>query len=214
MRFGSMLDSSAMRLRSSAMSKARKPHPIVQVVQNAAGELNDLLNAVGLRIALLRHQLEASAFEAEMVRLAGLIEKASQRVRRLEDYTRAEELVALMRPGRARKRSQTAGANGSPLLSEQRPRTALLITDASVDDSPIKECLERSGCKVVVAESSADGLRLLQSNAIFDHIVCDSTFLAETGWKFTAELSRAAPAARIYVLQRPRALDRVANPAE
>ena len=184
------------------MRKARKPHPIVQVVQNAASELNDLLNAVGLRIALLRHQPEISTAEAEMVRLAGLIEKASQRVRRLEEYTRAEELVALMRPSRTRKRANRAGAANPAFLSEERPRTALLITAASADDSAIRECLERSGCRVVNAESSADGLRLLQSDTAFDHIVCDSTFLAETGWKFTAELSRAAPASRLYVIHR------------
>ena len=184
------------------MRKARRPHPIVQVVQNTASEVNDLLNAVGLRIALLRHQLEASTAEAEMVRLAGLIEKASQRVRRLEEYTRAEELVALMRPGRRKRPTGTAGASSPPFLSEEKPRTALLITDASVDDSAISQCLERSGCTVVKAESSADGLKLLQSNTAFDHIVCDSEFLAEAGWKFTAELSRAAPASRIYVLHR------------
>ena len=71
------------------MTKSRKPHPIVQVVQDTASELNDLLNAVGLRIALFRHQLEATAAEAEMARFAGLIDKAAQRVRRLDDYTRA-----------------------------------------------------------------------------------------------------------------------------
>ena len=86
------------------MKKLRKPHPIVQVARTAATELNDLLNAIGLRISLLRHQLEASAAEAEIVRLATLVEKASQRVQRLEEYARAEELVASMRPGRATKR--------------------------------------------------------------------------------------------------------------
>lgn len=196
------------------MGKSRKPHPIVQVVQNAAYELNDLLNAIGLRASLLQHQLEASAYAAEMVRLAGLIEKASQRVRRLEEYTRAEELVALMRPGRAKKQSATSGTDSPAPLSEQRPRTALLISAASVDDSSIKECLERSGYTVVVAGSSADGLRLLQSNATFDHIVCDSAFMAETGSRFTAELSRAAPASRVYVLHRPRMPYRASNPAE
>ena len=182
------------------MTKSRKRHPIVQVVQNTASELNDLLNAVGLRIALLRHQLEGSASEAEMARLAELIEKAAQRVRRLEEYTRAEELVAMMRPGRAKRRTDTSGANSPAFLSEKRPRIALLITDASVDDSAIKECLERSGCTVVVAESSADGLRLFNEN--FDDVVCDSAFLVETGWQFTAELSRSAPASRVYVLHR------------
>jgi hypothetical protein len=196
-----MLDGSAMRVRSSDMTKSRKPHPIVQVVQDTASELNDLLNAVGLRIALLRHQLEATAAEAEMARLAGLIDKAAQRVRRLDDYTRAEELVALMRRGRIKRKTESADTDSSPFLSESS-QTALLISSSSAGDSALKECLERSGCQVVAAESSADGLRLLQSNASFDHIVCDSAFLAETGWKFTAELSRAAPSSRVYILHR------------
>ena len=58
------------------------------------------------------------------------------------------------------------------------------------------------------AESSADGLRLLRSNASFDHIVCDSAFLAESGWKFTAEISRAAPSSGstyFIVIARPAA---------
>ena len=190
------------------MTKARKRDPIVQVVQNAASELNDLLNAIGLRVSLLRHQLAASAYEAEMVRLAGLIDKASQRIRRLEEYARAEELVASMRPGRPKKRSNTPGTINPAIVSEPGPRTALLIADSSVENSAIKECLERSGCAVVVAESSADGLQLIQSSADFDHIVCDSEILAEAGWGFTAELSRAARTSRVYVLQRHRLPER------
>jgi PleD family two-component response regulator len=193
---------------SSDMTRARDPHPIVQVVRDSASELNDLLNAIGLRIALLRHQLEASAVEAEMARLANLIEKASQRVLRLEQYTRAEEVVASMRLSRARKRADTSRTNGSALPSEQKPRTALLITDAPIESSAIKDCLERSGCKVVVAGSTDDGLKMLQAHDDFDHIVCDSSFLAETDWKFTAELSRAAPNSRVYVVHQPRLPDR------
>jgi len=197
-----MSDSSAARGWSSDMTKSRRRHPIVQVVQNSASELNDLLNAISLRISLLRHQLETSTYEAEMVRLAGLIDKASQRVRRLEEYTRAEELVASMRPARARKRSEAPGTNNPANLSEPRPRTALLITDSPLENTAIKECLEHSGYMVAVAESSADGLQLLQSSGDFDHIVCDSEILAEAGWSFTAQLSRAAPASRVYVLHR------------
>ena len=192
------------------MAKSRKPNPIVLAVQDAVSELNDLLNAIGLRISLLQHQIEASAFEAEIERLAGLVEKASQRVQRLEQYARAEELVASMRPNGS-ARSKRPGADANAILSGQRPRTALLITSSPAENGTIKECLERSGCKVVVAESSADGLRLLQSDQSFDHIVCDSAFLAETGWKFTAELSRAAPESRVYVLERPGLSDRVAD---
>lgn len=183
------------------MTKSRRPHPIVQVVQNAASEISDVLNAISLRISLLQHQVEASAFEAEIARLAGLIEKASQGIHRLDDYARAEELVASMRPARNRKRSRTVRKQSIP--SEPFQRTALLITESSGEDSAIKECLERSGCTVVIAGSSDEGLSLLQSNQSFDHIVCDSTLLAESGGKFTTELSRTAPETRVYVLERP-----------
>jgi PleD family two-component response regulator len=206
-----MFDRSVVSVAGSDMRKSRKPHPIVQAVQSAASDLNDLLNAIGLRVSLLKHELQSSPSEAEIVRLAGLIEKASQRVQRLQEYSRAEQLVATMRPGRPKKRSGSSSpeAASPSFLAERRPRTALLITDPSADDGSIRENLEQGGFKVVVAESSADGLRLLQSNVGFDHIVCDSAFLAETGSKFTAELSRAAPASHVYVLSRPRVADRV-----
>jgi PleD family two-component response regulator len=195
------------------MTKFRKPNPVVVAVQDAASELNDLLNAIGLRISLLQHQVEASAFEAEINRLAGLVEKASQRIRQLDDYARAEQLVASMRPERSRGRSNPSGADVS-MLASRKARTALLISDPSAENSAIKECLERNGCTVMVAESSAAGLRLLQSDQNFDHILCDSAFISEAGWKFTAELSRAAPESRVYVLQRPGASESIADPAD
>jgi PleD family two-component response regulator len=190
------------------MTKSRKPHPIVQVAYKAATELNDLLNAIGLRISLLRHQLAPSANEAEMIRLAGLVEKATQRVQQLEEYARAETLVASMRPGRMKRSERMAGMTA---LAEPRERTALLITDTRAENSSIKEGLEQSGFKVVVAESSTNALKLLQASDDFDHIVCDSSILAEAGWNFTSELSRSAPASRVYVLHRR---DRDPNPAE
>ena len=184
------------------MTTSRKLNPVVLAVETATSELNDLLNAIGLRISLLQHQVEASSFEAEIVRLAGLVEKATQRVRLLDEYARAEALVAAMRPERPRRQTRVSTAENLDAVSDRKAQTALLITDAANEDSAIKECLERNGCTVVVAESSAAGLRMLQSNQSFDHILCDSTFIAETGWKFTAELSRAAPESRVYVLQR------------
>jgi PleD family two-component response regulator len=203
-----MFERSAVSLPSSGMTKSRKPHPIVQVAYKAATELNDLLNAIGLRISLLRHQLAPSANEAEMIRLAGLVEKATQRVQQLEEYARAETLVASMRPGRMKRSERMAGMTA---LAEPRERTALLITDTPAENSSIKEGLEQSGFKVVVAESSTNALKLLQASDDFDHIVCDSSILAEAGWNFTSELSRSAPASRVYVLHRR---DRDPNPAE
>jgi CheY-like chemotaxis protein len=194
------------------MTKPRKLNPIVVAVENATSELNDLLNAIGLRISLLQHQVEAAAFEAEIVRLAGLVDKATQRVRLLDEYVRAEALVASMRSDRAKRPAKISRAEN--LVSDRQPRTALLITDPAGENSAIKECLERSGCTVVVAESSAAGLSMLQSNQSFDHILCDSAFITESGWKLTAELTRAAPESRVYVLQRSGMSERIADPVD
>jgi len=196
------------------MTKPRKLNPIVIAVENATSELNDLLNAIGLRISLLQHQVEAAAFEAEIVRLAGLVDKATQRVRLLDEYVRAEALVASMRPDRAKRPAKISRAENLAVVSDRKPRTALLITDPAGENSAITECLERSGCTVVVAESSAAGLSMLQSNQSFDHILCDSAFITGAGSKLTAELSRAAPESRVYVLQRPAMSERIADRAD
>ena len=196
------------------MTKPRKLNPIVLAVENATSELNDLLNAIGLRISLLQHQVEAAAFEAEIARLAGLVDKATQRVRLLDEYVRAEALVASMRPDRAKRPSKISRADNLDVVSDRRPRTALLITDPAGENGAIKECLERSGCTVVVAESSAAGMSMLQSNQNFDHILCDSAFITESGWNLTAEISRAAPESRVYVLQRSGMSDRIADPVD
>lgn len=196
------------------MTNPRKLNPIVIAVENATSELNDLLNAIGLRISLLQHQVEAAAFEAEIARLAGLVDKATKRVRLLDEYVRAEALVASMRPERAKRPAKVSRAETITDDSDRQPQTALLITDPAGENGAIKECLERSGCTVVVAGSSAAGMSLLRSNQSFDHILCDSAFITESGWKLTAELTRAAPESRVYVLQRSAMSDRLADPVD
>jgi len=113
------------------MTSSRKLNPIVLAVEAATSELNDLLNAIGLRISLLQHQVEASAFEAETVRLAGLVEKATQRVRLLDEYARAEALVAAMRPERPRRQTTISSVGNPEAASDRKAQTALLITDAA-----------------------------------------------------------------------------------
>jgi CheY-like chemotaxis protein len=196
------------------MTNPRKLNPIVVAVENATSELNDLLNAIGLRISLLQHQVEAAAFEAEIARLAGLVDKATKRVRLLDEYVRAEALVASMRPERAKRPAKVSRAETLADASDRQPQTALLITDPAGENDAIKECLERSGCTVVVAGSSAAGMSMLQSNQSFDHILCDSAFITESGWKLTAELKRAAPESRVYVLQRSAMSERIADPVD
>jgi PleD family two-component response regulator len=206
--------SPAVSIGSSDSIKTRKLHPIVQVAQTAATELNDLLNAIGLRVALMRRQLEPSAADGEMARLAALIEKASERVQRLQDYARAEQLVASMRPGRARRRSASLSGSNTAPPCEPAPQSALLISGAAAANCAVKEALERSGCTVVVAESADAALTLLQSGDDFDQILCDSAILADTGWKFSAELSRIAPTSRVYVLHPHRTAERTPDHRE
>jgi DNA-binding NtrC family response regulator len=77
----------------------------------------------------------------------------------------------------------------------------LLIGKERSADTPIKCGLERSGCDVIVAASAADGLEALEHEPRFDNIVCDSEILDANGWNFASQVSRAAPAAKVYLLQ-------------
>src|SRR5260370_26413744 len=120
------------------MMKSRRPNPIVVAVQDAASELNDLLNAIGLRISLLQHQVEASAFEADIARLADLVEKATERLRLLDEYARAEALVGSMRPEPAKKPRKISRAENPGVAADRKARTALLITDSGGENSAIK----------------------------------------------------------------------------
>ena len=60
------------------------------VALKAATELNDILNALNLRVALLRHRSNPSSLPGgDMDRLSGLVDKAVECVRNLQDYIRA-----------------------------------------------------------------------------------------------------------------------------
>ena len=172
------------------------------VALKVATELNDILNALNLRVALLRHRSNPSSrSSSDMERLSGLVDKAVECVRNLQDYIRAEQLVGAIRNALSEPQIDTAHAD-----SENEPRMkVLLIGKERGEDSEgtsIKSGLERSGCDVIVAASAAEGLQALEHETEFDNIVCDSEILAANGWKFASEVNRAAPAAKVYLLQK------------
>jgi CheY-like chemotaxis protein len=176
------------------------------VALKAATELNDILNALNLRVALLRHRSNPSSpRSADMERLTGLVDKAVECVRNLQDYIHAEQLVGAIRSALSEQQIDAAHSN-----SENEPRMrVLLIGKERAQDSEgtsIKSGLERSGCDVIVAASAAEGLQALEHETDFDNIVCDSEILAANGWKFASEVSRAAPAAKVYLLQKDTAV--------
>ena len=180
---------------------SRRSPPVSLVALEAATQLNDILNALGLRLALLRYHPNPTLPSAGNIeRLADLLDKAVECVRNLQDYIRADQLVAAIRVALIEQEIEDAVL--TELHPEDRPRVrVLLIGKERSDDTPIKIGLERSGCDVIVAASAADGLIALENEPKFDNIVCDSEIFAATGWNFANEVSRAAPAAKVYLLQ-------------
>jgi len=180
----------------------RRPAPVGMVALKAATELNDILNALNLRVALLRHRSNPSSLPgADMERLTGLVDKAVECVRNLQDYIRAEQLVGAIRSAIAEQQIDATHSNSK---NEPRMRVLLIGKERGEDNNgaSIKNGLERSGCDVIVAGSAAEGLEALGHETEFDNIVCDSEILAANGWKFANQVSRAAPAAKVYLLQK------------
>jgi CheY-like chemotaxis protein len=172
------------------------------VALKAATELNDILNALNLRVALLRHRSNPSSLPGgDMERLTGLVDKAVECVRNLQDYIRAEQLVGAIRSAIAEQQIDATHSNSK---NEPRMRVLLIGKERGEDNNgaSIKNGLERSGCDVIVAGSAAEGLEALGHETEFDNIVCDSEILAANGWKFANQVSRAAPAAKVYLLQK------------
>jgi len=183
-----------------------RPPPVGMVALKAATELNDILNALNLRVALLRHRSSPSSLpKGDMERLSGLVDKAVECVRNLQDYIRAEQLVGAIRSALAEQQIEgpidVAHANAA---NEPRMRVLLIGKERpeGADGGSIKSGLERSGCQVTVAASADEGLEALEHETDFDNIVCDSEILAANGWKFAGEVSRAAPAAKVYLVQK------------
>src|SRR5216684_360274 len=81
----------ARSARKRADAPARN-EPIFKVVSKAATDLNDVLNAVALRSALMRGRPPGSSNENDTWRLAGLLERASELVRELQAYVHDIEL--------------------------------------------------------------------------------------------------------------------------
>jgi CheY-like chemotaxis protein len=180
----------------------RRPAPVGMVALKAATELNDILNALNLRVALLGHRSNPSPLPGgDLERLTGLVDKAVECVRNLQDYIHAEQLVGAIRSALSDPQIDATHSNAG---REPRMRV-LLIGKEHAEGSQgtsIKSGLERSGCDVIVAGSAAEGLEALGHETEFDNIVCDSEILAANGWKFANEVSRAAPAAKVYLLQK------------
>ena len=175
-------------------------HPIVLAAYNAATEINDILNAVTLRLALLRWQPNGSRSDASIARLINLVEHAAMKVRSLQDYARAVEAAAFaVRQVDVRREAPIPVAQARIADPAVESAQSVLLLSASEDRRSMVDYLDRCGYRVMIAASPEDAVKLLDSER-FDHIVCDTAILGAAGWTFAADVARSAPAARVYFL--------------
>lgn len=183
-----------------------RTHPMVQAASAAATEINDILNAVALRLALLRWQSNGSRNDASIARLSNLVEHAAIQVRQLQDYARAIEVATFALRPIELPESAVVMENSTGLLRKSA-RTKSLVTASrvlvvSTDDNrkSIADYLERCGCTITVSESPDEALRLLESGQRFDQVVCDAAILEDSGLAFAAEIAGSGPSAKVFLL--------------
>jgi CheY-like chemotaxis protein len=190
------------------MVRQYRTHPMVQAASAAATEINDILNAVSLRLALLRWQQDGGRNDASIARLSNLVEHAAIQVRQLQDYARAIEVATFaLRPIELPESAVVSDANTNLLRRSARTRslnTAARVLVVSADDNlkSITGRLEDCGCTITVAESPDEALSLLDSARRFDHIVCDASIIDDTGLEFAAELCGSSRGAKVFLIAR------------
>lgn len=185
-----------------------RTHPMVQAASAAAREINDILNAVSLRLALLRWQQDGPRNDASVTRLSNLVEHAAIQVRQLQDYARAIEVATFaLRPIELPESAVVGDASTNLLRRSARTRSLnaaarVLVVSADDNRKSITDRLERCGCNVTVAGSPDEALRLLESGRRFDHVICDATIFEDTGLEFAAELAGPSSGANIFLITR------------
>ena len=184
-----------------------RTHPMVQAASAAATEINDILNAVALRLALLRWQEDGSRNDASIARLSNLVEHAANQVRQLQDYARAVEMATFaLRPIELPESAVVSEANTNLLRRSARTKSLnaaprVLVLSGDDDCNSIVDRLERCGCTVTIAGSTDEALSLLDSGRRFDQIFCDASILEASGLEFTAALDGSS-GTKVFLIAR------------
>lgn len=179
---------------------------VIRTASKVATDLNDILNGVALRLALLRWQRDRSRTDADIDRLALLIDQAAVLVQRfqeglqtakpdLEQRPLAEGDIAVL----VSQLSQPSAQNTFGKLSAKSMRVLVIQRRISSGVNAIKDALVRCGYMVTVTASARQALKLLRSCRQFEKILCDVDILAKDGRSFARDLVRAIPTARLYL---------------
>jgi signal transduction histidine kinase len=77
----------------------------------------------------------------------------------------------------------------------------ILVIDDDVDNlEAMKEALEMRGYEVETAADGKKGLELLRVSPHFDSVICDVGMPIMNGWDVAQEITKVAPATRVYML--------------
>jgi len=96
-------------------------------------------------------------------------------------------------------KSEHADPDGSEQTEAAKQR--ILVIDDDVDNlEAMKEALEMRGYEVETAPDGKKGLELLRVSPHFDSVICDVGMPIMNGWDVAQEITRVAPATRVYML--------------
>jgi hypothetical protein len=174
-----------------------------------ATDLNDILNGVALRLALLRWQRDRSRTEADIDRLALFIDQAALLVQRFQERLRTIQSVSSgleQRPLAERDIAVLVSQFRQPSkqktfdeLNAKSMRVLVIQRRISNGVSAIRDALAQCGYMVTVTASARHALKLLRSCKQFENVLCDVDILAKDGRSLAKDLVRAAPTAKLYL---------------
>jgi signal transduction histidine kinase len=97
-------------------------------------------------------------------------------------------------------KSEHADPDGSE-QTDAAAKQRILVIDDDVDNlEAMKEALEMRGYEVETAPDGKKGLELLRVSPHFDSVICDVGMPIMNGWDVAQEITRVAPATRVYML--------------
>jgi signal transduction histidine kinase len=89
---------------------------------------------------------------------------------------------------------------GEPIEPRSSKQRILVIDDDFDNLEAMKEALEGRGYEVEIALDGKEGLELLRTSPFFDSVICDVGMPIMNGWDVAQEISKVAPATRVYML--------------
>ena len=156
-----------------------------ELASTAAHEMNNVLQAMALRLASLRG--DAGELRGGVDALTRMVAEAAGMVRRLQD-----------RAGKSRCEAQFTV---TPVPGRVLTRGHVLVVD---DDPDVLEAaglaLEHLGQQVDLAPSGIEAVSRVMAGERYDLVLCDLGMPQLDGWQVAREIAELAPGTRLYLV--------------